>query len=161
MIIRLLFVLLLFSCDNGNTIITEQEDIVDNDFVEKNNVDYYLDLESYLDINEDGYYEMMFLNNYVQTFTTLTAKTGSYNNYQLLYWETNRIHTIHWMGSEFETDLINHHSYTDEIGEAHTVFGPWSEFIGDTVTVYASYEDEYNNNYLDSLIIIIRGEENE
>jgi hypothetical protein len=91
----------------------------------------------------------------------LTAKTGSFGNYQKLYWETNRIFIVHWMGQDIETDLINHHSYTDEYGEAHTVFGPWSEFIGDTVTVYASYEDEYDYGYLDSLMIIIMGEENE
>ena len=55
------------------------------------------------------------------------------------------------MDQEYETDLVNHHSYTDEDGEAHIVFGPWNEFIGDTVTVYASYEDENYNYYIDKL----------
>ena len=91
--VKFLFILLLLlSCDTNNIIMTEQElDIVDNNFDEKNNVNYFLNLESYLDMNSDGYYEMWFLNNYIQTFTTLTAKTGSYNSYQQLYWETNRI----------------------------------------------------------------------
>ena len=145
-----------YGCDNQ--IMNVQEDSDDN-LNEHYENSYYLDLESYLNIDENGYYEIWFLNGYVQTFTTLTAKTGSYDNYQKLYWETNRTFIIQFLNQDYETDLVNHHSYTDELGEAHTVFGPWGEFIGDTITVYASYEDQYYNNYIDSLKIIVRSGE--
>ena len=46
-------------------------------------------------------------------------------------------------------------SYTDNLGEAHTVLSVWPEFIGDTIKVYAGYTDEYNNHYVDSLEVIV------
>ena len=63
-----------------------------------------------------------------------------------------------WIGNEW-VNLVNEASYTDELGEAHTVLGIWNEFIGDTVKVYAGYNDEYDNHYLDSLEVIIKNEE--
>ena len=36
-------------------------------------------------------------------------------------------------------NLVNGSSYTDEIGEAHTVLGVWEEFIGKTITIYGGY----------------------
>ena len=103
----------------------------------------------------NGYYYMEFLNDYIQTFTTLSGMTGSYNTYQKVAWISNKEININgeW------TNLVNEASYTDELGEAHTVLGVWDEFIGDTVKVYAGYTDEQNNHYVDSLEVIIKDEE--
>ena len=38
---------------------------------------YYLELDSYLYLDENGYYIMEYLQDWNQTFTTLTAMTGS------------------------------------------------------------------------------------
>ena len=122
---------------------------------EYNEPDYYLELDSYLNIDENGYYVMEFLNNYTQTFTTLSGMTGSYDVYQKVAWMSNKEILIsgHW------TNLVNGSSYTDEYGEANTVLGVWEEFVGDTIKVYGGYTDEYNNHYLDSLEVIIKDEE--
>ena len=118
-------------------------------------VNYYLELNSYLYLDENGYYIMEYLQDWNQTFTTLTAMTGSYNQYQKVAWISNK---EIWIGNEW-VNLVNEASYTDELGEAHTVLGIWNEFIGDTVKVYAGYNDEYDNHYLDSLEVIIKNEE--
>jgi hypothetical protein len=143
---------LITGCDNQ---IIEPELEFEEEVTEENEVSYYLDLESYLDIDENGYYIMEYLQDWNQTFTTLTAMTGSYNQYQRVAWISNK---EIWMGNQW-INLVNGDSYTDENGEAHSVLGVWEEFIGDTVKVYAGYNDEYNNHYLDSLEVIIKNEE--
>ena len=51
-------------------------------------------------------------------------------------------------------NLVNFSSYTDN-GAAHTVLGVWEQFIGDTIKVYSGYVDECNNQYIDSIEVII------
>ena len=129
---------------------------LDDEIIEEEvQFDYYLELSSYLNMDGNGYYYMEFLNDYIQTFTTLSGMTGSYNTYQKVAWISNKEININgeW------TNLVNEASYTDELGEAHTVLGVWDEFIGDTVKVYAGYTDEQNNHYVDSLEVIIKDEE--
>ena len=142
--------ILIIGCDN-QIIAPELEEEV----IEEDEISYYLDLESYLEEDENGYYHMEYLEDWNQTFTTLTAMTGSYNRYQRVAWISNK---EIWMGNQW-INLINSDSYTDENGEAHSVLGVWEEFIGDTIKVYAGYNDEYNNHYLDSLEVIIKNEE--
>jgi len=101
----------------------------------------------------NGFYEMIHLSDYIQTFTTIRAETGSFNEYQKLKWISNKEINIegYWINP------INKVSYTDENGEAHTTFSTWEEFINDTITVYCGYHDEYSNHYVDSLRIIVKG----
>ena len=101
----------------------------------------------------NGFYEMIHLSDYIQTFTTISAETGSFDEYQKLKWISNKEINIegYWINS------INKVSYTDENGEAHTTFSTWEEFINDTITVYCGYHDEYSNHYVDSLKIIVKG----
>ena len=144
---------LIIGCDNQYIVEPQLWELEEE--TESTEVNYFLVLESYLSLNENGYYIMEFLNSYDQTFTTLTANTGSPDYYQKLAWTSNK---EIWMGNQW-VNLVNPSSYTDELGEAHTVLGVWSEFIGDTIKVYAGYNDEYNNHYLDSLEVIIKDEE--
>ena len=143
---------LINGCDNQ---IVEPEIKNDIEVIEENEISYYLELESYLNLDGNGYYTMEYLQDWNQTFTTLTAMTGSHNQYQKIAWISNK---EIWMGNQW-INLVNGSSYTDELGEAHTVLGVWQEFIGDTIKVYAGYNDEYNNHYLDSLEVIIKNEE--
>ena len=143
---------LINGCDNQ---IVEPEIKNDIEVIEENEISYYLELESYLNLDGNGYYTMEYLQDWNQTFTTLTAMTGSHNQYQKIAWISNK---EIWMGNQW-VNLVNGDSYTDELGEAHTVLGVWQEFIGDTIKVYAGYNDEYNNHYLDSLEVIIKNEE--
>jgi hypothetical protein len=122
--------------------------------VEDNNSNsgYFLVVNSYLDMDDNGYYTIEFLDDYNQTFTTLSAETGSDNVYQKMAWKSNKEINIggYWI------NLVNGNSYTDNLGEAHTVLSVWPEFIGDTIKVYAGYTDEYNNHYVDSLEVIVK-----
>jgi hypothetical protein len=140
----------LIGCDYDNIYSSEFEPVTVDEFFE-NDDEYYIELVSYLEEDENGYYRMEFLEGYMQTFTTLTAKTGSYNQYQNVAWISNKEINIHgeWI------NLVNQSSYTDGDGEAHTVLGVWEEFIGDTVKVYSGYTDEYNVHYVDSMNVII------
>ena len=117
-----------------------------------NEVDYYLDISAPdLQLDSNGYYHIEFLDDYIQTFSTLTAETGSPQTYQKVGWMSDTEVNIqgYWTG------CVNGNSYTDEIGEAHTVLSTWEILIGDTITVLAGYHDEFNNHYLDSLKVVV------
>ena len=119
-------------------------------------IEYHLEISAdSLSVNEDGFYTMEYLDGYSQTFTTLTAETGSFDTYQHVAWMSNKEIKI---GNQW-INLVNGYSYTDEDGEAHSVLGVWPEFVGDTLTVYAGYDDEFGNHYVDSLKVILKNEE--
>jgi len=115
---------------------------------------YYLEINApSLEIDENGYYHMEWLDGYVQTFSTLKAETGSYDNYQKVGWISNKEINI----SGEWTNLVNFSSYTDN-GAAHTVLGVWEQFIGDTVKVYSAFQDEYGKQYTDSIKVVVDNE---
>jgi hypothetical protein len=94
---------------------------------------------------------MEYLPQYMQTFTTLKASTGSITQYQKLAWMSNREILIR----DVWTNTVNKVSYTDEYGEAYTVLSAWEQFINDTITVYCGFEDDCGEHYSDSLKVII------
>ena len=73
--------------------------------------------------------------------------------------EVYEIHAMRY-GINYSGDWIscvNPTSYTNK-GTAHTVLSAWEEHIGDTLTVYAYYKDEGNNEYFDSLKVVVDNE---
>ena len=102
-----------------------------------------------LQMDENGYYHLQFLNDYTQTFSTLKANVGV--EQQKVKWLSNKEINIagHW------TNLVNSHSYTNDGGTAHTVLGVWKNFVGDTIKVYCGYTNNCSINYVDSLGVII------
>jgi len=113
----------------------------------------YLELNASNLISNNSYYELEFLNGYIQTFTTLEAYTESITEYQKLKWLSNKEININGVW----TNLVNKHSYTNEEGIAYTVLGVYKEFVGDTVTIYCAYDNTCNDTYfVDSLKIIIK-----
>ena len=120
--------------------------------------DSFLVISSYLNQDENGYYEMEWLEGYTQPFTTLQAETGlSTKN---IYWQSDRQYNVNHMGTDNWTDLVNPISYTDDDGVGNTVLGVWEEFVGDTITVYCNYTCyDCNIDYVDSLKVIIKNEE--
>ena len=105
-----------------------------------------------LTMNENGIYELEWIDGYNQTFTTLTAYTNSTDVYQHVGWMSAQEINI----NGYWVNLVNGNSYTDELGEAHTVLGVWEEFINDTIMVYSGYTDQCNIQYIDSLKFIIK-----
>tara|TARA_R100000152_G_C6772673_1_gene199679 strand:- start:844 stop:1314 length:471 start_codon:yes stop_codon:yes gene_type:complete len=153
-IISILF-LLFISCDDNvyEPTFLDESYLHDTDWSsDDENCNYMIEITSYLPQDGSGYYVMDFLSEYNQTFTTLTVETESYEYNQKVSWLSNKEIEINgwWI------NLVNGDSYTDEIGEAHTVLGVWEEFVGDTVTVYGGYTDECNIHHYDSLMVIIK-----
>ena len=113
----------------------------------------FLDIEApSLQIDNNGYYHMEWLEGYTQTFSTLDANTGS-NEIVKVMWDSDSgiNYSGYWVSS------VNPASYTDN-GVAHTVLAAWEEQIGDTLTVYARYQDECGVEYLDSIKVVIDNE---
>ena len=114
--------------------------------------DCYLDISAPdLQMDGNGYYHMNFLDSYIQTFSTLEAKTGITDYNQKVKWVSNKEILI----AGYWTNLVNGSSYTDSDGKAHTVLGVWDNFIGDTVRVYSGYTDNCNIQHVDSLEVVI------
>ena len=116
--------------------------------------DCYLDVEApSLQLDENGYYHIEWLEGYNQTFSTLDANTGSTFLIQKVYWGSDK--GIMYGGEP--VSCVNPASYTDN-GIAHTVLAVWEEMIGDTVIVYASYYDDCNDDHRDLIKVIVDNE---
>ena len=133
---------LLVGCNTQNPLNSECE------------TDCYLNIEaSELQLDDNGYYHIEWLDGYSQTFSTLNAITGLEQAIVKVYWNSDSgiEHGGYWVSS------VNHASYTNG-GVAHTVLSAWEEQIGDTITVYAWYQDECNIEYIDSIKVIVEDE---
>ena len=106
-----------------------------------------------LEIDNNGYYHIDFINSDIQTFTTLKSETGFY--YEKIWWFSNTMHLAQHGTNENWEYLVNTSSYTNDEGIGHTVFSAWEENIGDTVKVICTYTDNCNIWYSDSLYIIV------
>ena len=114
----------------------------------------YLDVKApSLQIDENEYYHMEWLEGYNQTFSTLDANTGSDGIVKVMWESDSGInYNGYWVSS------VNPASYTDN-GVAHTVLAAWEEQIGDTLTVYAGCYDEICDiQHLDSIKVVIDNE---
>tara|TARA_R100000008_G_C3562257_1_gene156933 strand:+ start:67 stop:504 length:438 start_codon:yes stop_codon:yes gene_type:complete len=118
------------------------------------NEDCYIDTSApSLEIDENGYYHIEWLDGYVQTFSTLEVKTGV--EHQKVIWMSNKEINIQYNGKDNWINLVNKNSYTNNEGIAHTTLGVWKEFMGDTIKVYCGYTSECGVQYLDSLEVIV------
>jgi len=113
----------------------------------------FLDVEApSLQMDDNGYYHIEWLEGYTQTFSTLDANTGSNEIVKVMWSSDSGInYNGYWVSS------VNPASYTDN-GIAHTVLAAWEEQIGDTLTVYAQYQDECDIEYLDLIKVVIEDE---
>ena len=135
---------LLTGCDVENPLVNEYQEC-DSDF--EMNV-----IAPDLELDENGYYKIEWLEGYTQTFTTLNAVTNTegYNN---IYWDS--YNGIMYSG-EF-VSCVNPSSMTNN-GIAKTVMAVWEEMIGDTITVYAGFCDWCQIQHIDSLSVVIKNE---
>ena len=117
--------------------------------------DCYLNIEApSLQMDENGYYHIEWLEGYNQTFSTLDANTGSTFLIQKVYWGSDK--GIMYGGEP--VSCVNSASYTDEDGVAHTVLSAWEVMITDTITVYAGYYDECDIEHMDSIKVVVDNE---
>ena len=136
---------LLVGCDTQSILTNEtSEECVSN---------CYLEISApSLQIDENGYYHMEWLEGYNQTFSTLDANTGSDVITKVMWDSDSGInYSGYWVSS------VNPASYTND-GVAHTVLSAWEEQIGDTLTIYAGYMDECGIEYIDSIKVVVDNE---
>ena len=117
---------------------------------------YYLTISSNLEMGNNGYYSIEWGDyGYGQSFSTLSAETGSNSKIQKVMWSSNsginESYTDDWVS------CVNPASYTDD-GIAHTVLSVWENMIGDTIVIYATFVDENNKQYYDSIEVIVKDE---
>ena len=136
---------LLVGCDTQSILTNEtSEECVSN---------CYLEISApSLQIDENEYYHMEWLEGYNQTFSTLDANTGSDVITKVMWDSDSGInYSGYWVSS------VNPASYTND-GVAHTVLSAWEEQIGDTLTIYAGYMDECGIEYIDSIKVVVDNE---
>ena len=147
-IIKYIFIytigVLFVGCDN-NPMTPTQEGFCDY---------CYLELEAPdLPMDENGYYRLDYSDGALQSFTRLRAYVG----YELEYlgWTTNiSFEGCTWDYCE-DVPIVNGASYSSEDGYAYSMLGVYEGNIGDIATIWVGYYDDYGNQWLDSIRIII------
>ena len=134
---------LLVGCDTQNPLINDECE-----------TDCYLNVEApSLQIDENGYYHIEWLEGYNQTFSTLDANTGSTFLIQKVYWNSDS--GIEYNG-EF-VSCVNPACYRSD-GVARQTMAVWEEMIGDTITIYAMLEDGCYIEHIDSIGVVVEDE---
>ena len=114
----------------------------------------YLELEApNLPMDENGVYHLDFNDNQLQTFTQLRAYVG----YEMEYtgWTTNTFFEgCSWDYCE-DIPIVNGSSYTLDDGYAYQMLGVYEENIGDIATIWVGYYDNYGNQWLASIKVMI------
>ena len=105
-----------------------------------------------MELNEDGYYHLDFVDGSNQTFTRIDAQVG--HEYEYVGWISPIQHCFEWNGTEQCSNIVNGVSYSGSDGIASTILGVHNEHIGHKIKIYCSYF--YTGvQYLDSLEVII------
>ena len=114
----------------------------------------YLNIEAPdLPMDKNGIYHLDFNQGSIQTFTQLRAYIG----YEMEYveWVTNV--TFEGCTWDFCEDIpvVNGSGYSSDDGYSYQMMGVMEENIGQIATVWVVYYDEYDNQWLDSIRIMI------
>ena len=122
---------------------------------------YPFELNTGLEQDKNGYYRlpMSQYGNGTQTIHQFSVDTNNPHTSppQFVYWDcdTQVEHTLFGEHTEM-VDIINHSSFATSEGIAYTMFGPHSDQIGDTVTVYVGYVcNEYDVEYEEYFKVIL------
>jgi len=103
--------------------------------------------------DDNGYHHLNYNYDYIQTFAKIEAYVGV--GYVHLSWVSDAEHCVQMWNYTDCNDVVNPASYSGNDGFAHQMMGVHQEHIGDTITVYCGYYDEYNNEYLNQLRVIV------
>ena len=113
----------------------------------------YLELEAPDLPMIDDVYQLNYNDGSLQKHTRLRAYVG----YELEYlgWTTNvSFEGCTWNYCE-NIPVVNPASYSSDDGYAYQMMGVYSENIGQTATIWVGYYDEYDNQWLDSIKVMI------
>jgi len=120
---------------------------------------YEYELVVGLELDSNGYYILPMMNpTNGQVLHKFTLDTNNPNENQFIYWDCDTQFEMGLFNDHTEmVDIINHASYTGNDELAHTMFGPWTEMIGDTVMVSFEYSDSwYGVYYSESFLVILQ-----
>ena len=106
-----------------------------------------------LSIDDNNYYNLNVLSDYIQTFAVVEADIGV--DYENVGWTSDTYVNIEHMGFDNIVSVVNGSSYSNENGIANTVLGVYNTQVGDTITIYCGYYDSCQNHYLDSLKVVV------
>ena len=106
-----------------------------------------------LDVDSNGFYHLEFDENYIQTFVKLEAYVGI--GYAHLGWESDTENCVQMWNYMDCNDVVNPASYSDSDGYAYQMMGVHQEHIGDTITVHCGYYDNYGEQYLNNIKVIV------
>ena len=114
--------------------------------------DCSINIYSELPQDEDGVYILNWNPNLVMTYSHLYVETEC-GLHTKVSWDSDYQFEIvedQWIS------LINPASMTNEQGEGTIVYGVWSPFIGETITLYGGYVDDCDNHFVDSVKVFIQ-----
>lgn len=103
--------------------------------------------------DENNFYHLNFDEDYIQTFAKLEAYVGF--GYAYLGWESDTEHCVEMWNYTECSDVVNPVSYSGSDGYGYQMMGVHQEHIGDTITVHCGYYDNYGEQYLNSVRVII------
>ena len=106
-----------------------------------------------LDVDSNGFYHLEFDEYYIQTFVKLEAYVGI--GYAHLGWESDTENCVQMWNYMDCNDVVNPASYSDSDGYAYQMMGVHQEHIGDTITVHCGYYDNYGEQYLNNIKVIV------
>jgi len=143
----LLVFLFLFSCDgkafeddNTPPISTNNLDIYDvlkqNDPLEKDSNGYYHFLYNPIGMSKSDYGTVK--------YTTEIPETR-------VFWASSDSFFVEYMGQLIGEPIINNSTYSDGDGYGQQLFYVYSDFIGDTLTIYGNID----SNIIDSVFVIV------
>ena len=129
--IKFILILLLFGC---------------NTIVEPTPI-YEFELNTELEQDSNGYYHLpMITYNNSQVLHKLSVNTNNPNSPQLVSWYSDTVYEIYHMGFTQQIEIINKSSYTFDDGIAYTMFGPYMDQVGDTITILTGYIDSHTSH---------------
>ena len=112
-----------------------------------------LELTTELELDSDGNYHLDFNQDYIQTFIRIDADVG--HDYEYVGWTSDTQYCFEWNGTTQCSSVVNGSSYSGSDGIASTILGVHGEHIGNIVTVYCGYYDNYGEQWLDSIKVMI------
>ncbi len=106
-----------------------------------------------LERDSKGFYRLDFDNGSLQTFIQIRANIGK--DYEYVGWATDTFFDGCTWGYCEDVPIVNGASYSGVDGYAYTMLGVYEENIGDVATIWAGYNDDYGNQWLDTIRVII------
>ena len=137
LIIKLFIVLLFFGCSNPYELVfTPQE--------EEELSPILMEIDTRLPIDENGY-PLLYINpNTYQTLHRikgyLTRDDKPVNIVKVGWWSNH-----YWEYDGFDVPIVNGSSYSNEDGEVNTMLGVIGSMVGDTITIYYGYYDDWTS----------------